>query len=72
MKSNKAVEEARDEPGIIANKDTAHIINSMTIQSNPQLKLLFENLDIGEFEMNGVKVTYQENSFIVKDNIFEF
>ena len=22
--------------------------------------------------MNGVKLTYQENSFIVKDNIYEF
>ena len=43
----------------------------MSIQSNPQLKLKFGNLDIGEFEMNGVKLTYQENSFIVKD-IYEF
>ena len=42
----------------------------MTIQSNPQLKLLFGNLDIGEFEMNGVKVTYQENSFLVKNIMF--
>ena len=34
----------------------------MTIQSNPQLKILFGNLDNAEFEMNGVKLTYQENS----------
>ena len=72
MKSSEAVEEARDKPGIIVDKDTAHIINLMSVQSNPQLKLLFGNLDVGEFEMNGVKVTYQENSFIVKDNIYEF
>ena len=44
----------------------------MTIQSNPQLKLLFGNLDIGEFEKNGIKVTYQGKSFIIKDNIYEF
>ena len=59
MKSNEAVEEARDKPGIIVDKDTAHIINLRTMQSNPQLK-------------NGVKVTYQENSYIVKDNKYEF
>ena len=73
MKSNgKAVEEARDKPGMLVDKDTAQIINSMSVQSNPQLKLKFGNLDIGEFEMNGVKLIYQENSFIVKDNIYEF
>ena len=44
----------------------------MTIQSNPQLSLLFGYLDTGEFEMNGVKVTYQENSYMVKDNIYKF
>ena len=72
MKSNgKAVEEARDKPGMLVDKDTAQIINLMTVQSNPQLKLKFGNLDIGEFEMNGVKLIYQENSFIVKDNIYE-
>ena len=43
----------------------------MSVQSNHQLKLKFVNLDIGEFEMNGVKLIYQENSFIVKDNIYE-
>ena len=72
MKSNgKAVEEARDKPGMLVDKDTAQIINLMSVQSNPQLKLKFGNLDIGEFEMNGVKLIYQENSFIVKDNIYE-
>ena len=44
----------------------------MTNQSNPQLQLSFGNLDIGEFEMNGVRVFYQENTFIVRDNIYEF
>ena len=43
----------------------------MSVQSNPQLKLKFGNLDIGEFEMNGVKLIYRENAFIVKDNIHE-
>ena len=43
----------------------------MSVQSNPQLKLKFGNLDIGEFEINGVKLIYQENAFIVKDNIYE-
>ena len=72
MKSNgKAVEEARDKPGMLVDKDTAQIINLMSVQSNPQLKLKFGNLDIGEFEMNGVKLIYQENSFIIKDNIYE-
>ena len=72
MKSNgKAVEEAQDKPGMLVDKDTAQIINLMSVQSNPQLKLKFGNLDIGEFEMNGVKLIYQENSFIVKDNIYE-
>ena len=72
MRSNgKAVEEARDKPGLLVGKDTAQIINLMSVQSNPQLKLKFGNLDIGEFEMNGVKLIYQENAFIVKDNIYE-
>ena len=72
MKSNvKAVEEARDKPGMLVDKDTAQIINLMSVQSNPQLKLKFGNLDIGEIEMNGVKLIYQENSFIVRDNIYE-
>ena len=72
MKSNdKAVEKTRDKPGMLVDKDTAQIINLMSVQSNPQLKLKFGNLDIGEFEMNGVKLIYQENSFIVKDNIYE-
>ena len=72
MKSNgKAVEEARDKSGLLVDKDTAQIINLMSLQSNPQLKLKFENLDIGEFEMNGVKLIYQEKAFIVKDNIYE-
>ena len=43
----------------------------MSVQSNPQLKLKFGNLDIAEFEMNGVKLIYQENAFFVKDNIYE-
>ena len=39
MKSNgKAVEEARDKPGLFLDKDTAQIINLMSVQSNPQLK----------------------------------
>ena len=71
MKSNgKAVEEARDKPGLLVDKDTAQIINLLSVQSNPQLK--FGNLAIAEFEMNGVKLIYQENAFIVKDNIYEF
>ena len=72
MKSNEAVEDARDKPGIIVDKDTAHIINLMTVQSNPQLKLLSGNLHIGEFEINGVKVTHQANQFILNNNIYEF
>ena len=73
MKSNdKAVEKARDKPGLLVDKDTAQIINLMSVQSNPQLKLKFGNLNIGEFETNGVKPIYQENAFIVKDNIYEF
>ena len=72
MKSNgKAVEEARDKPGMLVDKDTAQIINLMSVQSNPQLKLKFGNLDIGEFEMIGVNLIYQENAFIVKDNLYE-
>ena len=71
MKSNgKAVEEARDKPGLLVDKDKAQIINLMSVQSNPQLKLKFGNLDIGEFQMNGVKLIYQENAFIVNDNIY--
>ena len=73
MKSNgKAVEEARDKPGLLVDKDTAQIINLMSVQSNPQLKLNLGNLDIGEVEMNGFKLIYQENAFKVKDNIYEF
>ena len=72
MKSNgKAVEEAREKPGMLVDKDTAQIINLKLVQSNPQIKLKFGNLVIGEFEMNGVKLIYQENAFIVKDNIYE-
>ena len=72
MKSNgKAVEEARDKPGMLVDKDTAQIINLMSVQSKPQLKLKFGNLDIGEFEMDGVKLIYQENAFKGKDNIYE-
>ena len=44
----------------------------MSVQSNPQLKLKFGNLDIAKFEMNGVRLIYQENAFIDKDNIYEF
>ena len=73
MKSNgKAVEEAQDKPGLLVNKDTAQIINLMSVQSNPQLKLKLGNLDIAEFEMHGVKLIYQDNAFIVKDNKYEF
>ena len=73
VKSNdKAVEKARDKPGMLVDKDAAQIINLMSVQSNSQLKLKFVNLDIGEFEMNGVKLIYQENSIIVKDNKYEF
>ena len=70
MKSDgKAVEEARDIPGLLVDKDTAQIINLMSVQSNPQLKLKFGNLNIGEFKINGVKLIYQENAFMVKDNM---
>ena len=73
MKSNgKALDEARDKPGLLVDKDTAQIIYLMSVQSNPQLKLKFGILDIVEFEMNSVKLIYQENAFIVKDNIYEF
>ena len=72
MKSNeKTVEKARDKPGKLVDKDTAQIINLMSVQSNPQLKLKFVNLDIGELEMNGVKLNYQENAYIGKDNKYE-
>ena len=70
--SNEAIEETRDRPGIKMDKDTALINHLMAKQSNPQLKLLFVNLDIGEFKMNDVKVFYQEKAFIVRDNIYEF
>ena len=68
---DKALEKTRDKPGMFVDKDTAQIINLISVQSNPQLKLEFTNLDIVEFEMNGVKQIYQENAFIVKDNIYE-
>ena len=72
MKSNgEAVEKAVDKPGMFVDKDTAQIINLMSVQSELQLKLKFGNLGIGEFEMNGVKLIYQENAFIVRDNIYE-
>ena len=72
VKSNdKSVEKARDKPVMLVDKDTAQINNLMSVQSNPQLKLKFVSLDIGEFEMNGVKLVYQKNAFIVKDNIYE-
>ena len=72
MKSNdKAVEKARDKPGLLVDKDRAQFINLMSVQSNPQLKLKFGNLDISDFEMNRVKLIYQENAFTVKDNIYE-
>ena len=61
VKSNdKALEKAENKPGMLVDKDTAQIINLMSVQSNPQLKLNFVNLDIGEFEMNGVKLIYQK------------
>ena len=69
--NDKAVEKARDKPEMLVDKDTAQIINIMSVQSNPQLKLKFGKLDIGEFEMNDVKLVYQEKAFIVKDNIYE-
>ena len=73
MKSNgKTLEEARDKPGLLVDKDTAQIINLMSVQANPQLKLKFGNLDIAEFEMNGVKLIYQKNAFTVNDIIYEF
>ena len=62
--NDKAVEKARDKPGIFVDKETAQNINLLSVQSNPQLKLKFGNLDIGEFEMNGVKLIYQENKCI--------
>ena len=44
VKSNdKAVEKARDKPGLLVDKDTAQITNLMSVQSNPQLKLKFGN-----------------------------
>ena len=43
----------------------------MPTQSEPQLKFLFGNFDNGEFEMDGVKVTYQGNSFRIKDNLYK-
>ena len=73
VKSNgKAVEEARDKPGLLVDKYTAQIINLMSLQSKPQLKLNFGNLDSAEFEMNGVEIIYQVKAFIVKDNIYKF
>ena len=71
MKSNEAAEEARDKPGNIIDEDTAYVIHLKPTQSEPQLKFLFGNLDNGEFEMDGVKVTYQGNSFRIKDNLYE-
>ena len=44
----------------------------MTNQSIPQLQLSFGDLDIVEIKMNGVRVFYQENTFIVRDKINEF
>ena len=72
VKSNdKAVEKARDKPGMLVDKDTAQTIDLMSVESNLQLKLKFVNLDIAEFEMKVVKLIYQENAFIVKDNLYE-
>ena len=57
---------------MLVDKDTAQIMNLMSVQSSSQLKLKFVNLDIVELEMNGVKLIYQENSYKNKDNIYEF
>ena len=52
MKSNgKAVDEVQEKSGLLVDKDTAQIINLMSVQSNPQLKLKFGNLDIGDIEI---------------------
>ena len=72
IKSNEAAKKARNKPGIIIDNDTAHIFILMGRQSNPQLQLKLENMSNGEFEIDGVKVTYDDNSFIVKDNIYKF
>ena len=71
MKSYEATLKTRDILGFIIDKDTAQIFYLLRSQSNPQLQLEFKNKDIGEFEINGVKLTYQDNSLIVGDNIFE-
>ena len=60
MKSNEAVEDAQEEPRIIGDKDTAQITNFMTNQSNPQLKIFFGSLAVGEFDTTVVKLTYQK------------
>ena len=56
-KSYEALKKSDGEPRNIVDKDTALIINLMTNQSSPQLKLLFGNLDASDFEMNGVTLT---------------
>ena len=66
--NGKAVE---DKPGLLVDKETTQNFNLISVQSNPQLKLKFGNLDICEFEMNGVTLIYQEKEFINKDNIYE-
>ena len=72
MKSNgEAAEKAPDKPGMFVDKDTAQILNLMSVQSSHQLKLKLGNLYIAEFEMNCVKLIYQENAFIVEDKIYE-
>ena len=45
----------------------------MTQKSNPQLKLIVKrSLGQGLFEMNGVKIAYQDKTFIVNVNIYKF
>ena len=71
-KQTKMIQQAGSQFNEALMKSDEALMSSNETVELPQLKFLLGCSDIDEFVLNGVKVTYQENSIIVKDIIYEF
>ena len=70
--SNEAVEEPQDIAPVYVDTKAAKLLHDMGAQTNLQLKLDLVDLPTKRYKLNGVNITLEQGSFIVKYNKNEF
>ena len=72
FKIGETLKGTQDIEPVFVDTKTAKLLHDMGAQTNPQLKLELIDLPTRRYKMNGVNITLEQGSVLVRDNVYEF